>query len=247
MSANFRADLGIKSDIQFTSSLSGLQTIFIDDSVATEGSPGTAYFHFINPLTASDACIAESKSWELYCVPKVPVAKDDRTCFGFAVRSEVKSTAGIDSMHALIKRINYWMRGTSTEKDPSIPVIKIGQEGLKDRDFSVPQKDYGFLADLGLKLAAEDPFQEPQDGIKSVNNSTVHENQKKDPKIEVLVNDLEKKPPSDLRDAIIHDVRQGRYSDELSTLPMPKVALYQELKAAGFDDIAKSVMDGKYD
>lgn len=62
-----------------------------------------------------------------------------------------------------------------------------------------------------------------------------------------LVADLEAKPPSGDRDALITLAQEGAFHDFESKIEMPKVTLHKLLRAAGYDDLAAKVVDGRYD
>lgn len=62
-----------------------------------------------------------------------------------------------------------------------------------------------------------------------------------------LVKDLEEKPPSEIRDAIIERAKKGIYHDFDSPLVGPKIQCAEDLKAAGFTDLVSKVIDGDYD
>lgn len=207
------------SSSTFNSSLAGLTRIFTDTRGATEGAPGAAYFEFSNHADATITCKKASKSWELYCVKQAPKDIENGRCFGFAVRPEEKDQANIKTMVELINRINYWMGGTSTEKDKQIPVSHLDPARLKDRDFNVPQKNYGYLKQFGLKLAIEDPYQETKksDVIDSLseafaNNLSINPETGTNVSNKLIVA-LEEHPASQQRDAIIEKAKQGYYDD----------------------------------
>ncbi len=246
------------SEVTFHSSLTGLVKIFIDNHGETEGAPGTAYFEFNNYEDTELACKGASKSWELYCVKPVPKDIENGKCFGFAVRPAEKGQANINTMVSLIKKINYWMGGTSEEEDKQIPVDNIDRARLKDRDFNVPQKNYDYLEYFGLKPAIQDPYQEPQEeGSDEINKHleafassmpNIDQNQHTGSQAsKKLVADLEKHPFSKQRNEIIEKAKQGYYSDFKSRIPMPKIQLVLDLNAAGLEQLAEQTTDGKYD
>ena len=62
-----------------------------------------------------------------------------------------------------------------------------------------------------------------------------------------LVEDLWKKPYSLKRAEIEKRAKRGDYHDFDSSLATPKIALVNDLRAAGFDDLAQKAVDGDYD
>jgi hypothetical protein len=62
-----------------------------------------------------------------------------------------------------------------------------------------------------------------------------------------LVIDLQGKPQSLLRDRIIARALSGLYHDFDSPLETPKMELVEELRQAGYADLAQKVKDGDYD
>ena len=62
-----------------------------------------------------------------------------------------------------------------------------------------------------------------------------------------LVEDLWKKPYSLKRAEIEKRAKRGDYHDFDSGLATPKITLVDDLRAAGFDDLAQKTIDGAYD
>jgi hypothetical protein len=62
-----------------------------------------------------------------------------------------------------------------------------------------------------------------------------------------LVEDLWKKPYSLKRAEIEKRAKRGDYHDFDSELDTPKIALVNDLRAAGFEDLAQKTIDGAYD
>ena len=62
-----------------------------------------------------------------------------------------------------------------------------------------------------------------------------------------LIEDLWKKPYSLKRADIEKRAKRGDYHDFDSTLATPKIALVNDLRAAGFADLAEKAIDGAYD
>jgi hypothetical protein len=62
-----------------------------------------------------------------------------------------------------------------------------------------------------------------------------------------LVDDLLRKPYSLERDRILQEAYAGGYHDFDSELATPKVQLVQDLRGAGFEDLAQRTIDGAYD
>lgn len=62
-----------------------------------------------------------------------------------------------------------------------------------------------------------------------------------------LVEDLLRKPENSLRDELIKNALAGRYHDYKTTLEGPKVALVEDCRRYGYDDIARKAMRGEYD
>jgi hypothetical protein len=84
----------------------------------------------------------------------------------------------------------------------------------------------------------------PPDGIRS--SAPPREWPKGDTKT-TLVADLREKPPSETRDRLIAEALAGRFHDYDSDEVCGKVVANAELLAAGFDDLARKVVDGAYD
>ena len=62
-----------------------------------------------------------------------------------------------------------------------------------------------------------------------------------------LLEDLWKKPYSLKRTEIEKRAKRGDYHDFDSDLATPKIALVNDLRAAGFEDLAQKTIDGAYD
>jgi hypothetical protein len=62
-----------------------------------------------------------------------------------------------------------------------------------------------------------------------------------------LLEDLWKKPYSLKRVEIEKRAKRGDYHDFDSELAAPKIALVDDLRAAGFEDLAQKTIDGAYD
>jgi hypothetical protein len=62
-----------------------------------------------------------------------------------------------------------------------------------------------------------------------------------------LVEDLWKKPHSLKRAAILKRAEAGHYHDFDTMLAAPKMALVEDLRAAGFGDLADKTIGGAYD
>jgi len=62
-----------------------------------------------------------------------------------------------------------------------------------------------------------------------------------------LVADLEAKSPSETRDRLIAEAKTGRFHDFDSDELCGKMAALDELRAAGYHDLAQKVIDGAYD
>jgi hypothetical protein len=62
-----------------------------------------------------------------------------------------------------------------------------------------------------------------------------------------LVADLERKPPSKVRDHLIEHALAGHFHDYESESATPKVLLHDSLIKAGFHDLALKVINGAYD
>lgn len=62
-----------------------------------------------------------------------------------------------------------------------------------------------------------------------------------------LLEDLWKKPYSLKRAEIEKRAKRGDYHDFDSELATPKIALVNDLRAAGFEDLAEKTIDGAYD
>lgn len=63
----------------------------------------------------------------------------------------------------------------------------------------------------------------------------------------VLIEDLLKKPQTVRRDEIILWAAEGHYSDFQSPVATPKMKLNEDLVAAGYEDLAANVRNGRYD
>jgi hypothetical protein len=64
---------------------------------------------------------------------------------------------------------------------------------------------------------------------------------------ELLLHDLNNKPPTDERNQMIKLAKRGVYSDFASPLTFPVLALIEHLGKLGYQDLAKKATDGKYD
>lgn len=62
-----------------------------------------------------------------------------------------------------------------------------------------------------------------------------------------LIEDLWKKPHSFKRALILKRAQAGHYHDFDTELEAPKMQLVQDLRLAGFEDLAQKTMDGAYD
>jgi len=62
-----------------------------------------------------------------------------------------------------------------------------------------------------------------------------------------LIEDLRKKPFTLKREFIMNRARKGIYHDFDTPLAAPKTELVHDLRAAGYDDLARAAMEGAYD
>lgn len=62
-----------------------------------------------------------------------------------------------------------------------------------------------------------------------------------------LLEDLWKKPHSFKRSLLLKRAQAGHYHDFDTELTTPKMQLVQDLKLAGFEDLAQKTIDGAYD
>lgn len=63
----------------------------------------------------------------------------------------------------------------------------------------------------------------------------------------LLVEHLRSKEPSTVRDNLISRAQCMIYDDFGSPMATPKIQLHADLIEAGFDDLARNVVDGFYD
>ena len=62
-----------------------------------------------------------------------------------------------------------------------------------------------------------------------------------------LVEDLTRKPPSATQVALLKRAAAGHYHDFDTPLAAPKMQLVEDLRAAGFSDLADKTINGDYD